>query len=265
MSNAKIIGKKASSSQFSANGIWSLNEIFLEHSNSSWPIPVPPIRDGLVLFLDAANPNSYSGSGTSWNDLSGKNNNATISGSFSYSSSNSGYITLSGGGGVSTVTSQDFNFSSNNFTIEYWFYGNTTMNSTNVYYLIAKTGNNAFLNGIWRSGLHPGDTYNTFSDVSKFGTSGSTTGYVGANYPVTGRWNHFAYTGNGSEYKFYVNGQPWATNTPAGITNEATNFIFGGPPDSFLGNVSIISTYDRGLSDQEILRNFDYFSPRYGI
>ena len=33
----------------------------------------------LLLNLDAANPASYSGTGTTWNDLSGNNNHGTLS------------------------------------------------------------------------------------------------------------------------------------------------------------------------------------------
>ncbi len=40
------------------------------------------VTDGLVLALDAANPKSYPGSGTTWYDLSGNNNNATLSSTF---------------------------------------------------------------------------------------------------------------------------------------------------------------------------------------
>jgi hypothetical protein len=36
------------------------------------------ITDGLVLCLDAANPKSYPGSGTTWTDLSGNGNNGTL-------------------------------------------------------------------------------------------------------------------------------------------------------------------------------------------
>jgi len=34
------------------------------------------ITSGLILNLDASNISSYPGSGTSWNDISGNNNNA---------------------------------------------------------------------------------------------------------------------------------------------------------------------------------------------
>jgi hypothetical protein len=36
------------------------------------------ITDGLVLYLDAANPKSYPGTGTVWSDLSGNGNNGTL-------------------------------------------------------------------------------------------------------------------------------------------------------------------------------------------
>ena len=36
------------------------------------------VTDGLVLCLDAANTKSYSGSGTTWTDISGKSNNGTL-------------------------------------------------------------------------------------------------------------------------------------------------------------------------------------------
>ena len=36
------------------------------------------VTEGLVLYLDASNEDSYSGSGTTWNDLSGNGNNGTL-------------------------------------------------------------------------------------------------------------------------------------------------------------------------------------------
>jgi len=49
------------------------------------------VTDGLVLYLDAANSNSYPGSGTIWYDLSGYNKNATI---YNSPSHNGKYFTL---------------------------------------------------------------------------------------------------------------------------------------------------------------------------
>ena len=43
------------------------------------------VTDGLILNLDTRSSNSYSGSGNTWNDISGNNYNATIIGGTSYS------------------------------------------------------------------------------------------------------------------------------------------------------------------------------------
>jgi hypothetical protein len=36
------------------------------------------VEDGLVMALDAANPKSYPGTGTTWFDISANSNNATL-------------------------------------------------------------------------------------------------------------------------------------------------------------------------------------------
>jgi hypothetical protein len=44
------------------------------------------VTDGLVLALDAGNPKSYPGSGTTWTDLSGNGNNGTLVNGVGYNS-----------------------------------------------------------------------------------------------------------------------------------------------------------------------------------
>ena len=53
------------------------------------------VRDGLVLNLDAAKRDSYPGTGTSWNDISGNQRNATLT---------SSTFTQEGGGGFTAGT-----------------------------------------------------------------------------------------------------------------------------------------------------------------
>ena len=52
------------------------------------------VTNSLVLALDAADKNSYrgSGSGTSWNDLSGNSNNVTLTNGPTFNGSNGGCI-----------------------------------------------------------------------------------------------------------------------------------------------------------------------------
>ena len=53
------------------------------------------ITDGLVLCLDAANRQSYPGSGTVWTDLAGSNN-GTLTNGPTFSSANGGSIVFDG-------------------------------------------------------------------------------------------------------------------------------------------------------------------------
>ena len=54
------------------------------------------VTDGLVLALDAANVNSYPGSGTTWGDLSGNANNGTLTNGPTFNSANGGSIVFDG-------------------------------------------------------------------------------------------------------------------------------------------------------------------------
>jgi hypothetical protein len=42
------------------------------------PITTGEVNNGLLLYLNAGNTSSYSGSGTTWYDLSGNNNHGTL-------------------------------------------------------------------------------------------------------------------------------------------------------------------------------------------
>jgi hypothetical protein len=54
------------------------------------------ITDGLVLYLDAANPKSYVSGSTTWGDLSRGGNNGTLVNGPTFSSANGGSIVFDG-------------------------------------------------------------------------------------------------------------------------------------------------------------------------
>ena len=54
------------------------------------------VTDGLVLCLDAGNNKSYPSSGTAWNDLSGNNNNGTLTNGPTFTGSFGGSIVFDG-------------------------------------------------------------------------------------------------------------------------------------------------------------------------
>ena len=57
---------------------------------------VSMVMDGLKLWLDASNPLSYPGTGTTWYDLSGNANNGTMVNGVTYSTANGGVMSFDG-------------------------------------------------------------------------------------------------------------------------------------------------------------------------
>jgi len=54
------------------------------------------VTDGLIVYVDAANPRSYSGTGNTWYDLSGNNNHMTLVNGVAYSTNNGGVMQTDG-------------------------------------------------------------------------------------------------------------------------------------------------------------------------
>jgi hypothetical protein len=81
------------------------------------------VQQGLVLNLDAGNPYSYAGAGTTWFDVSGNNYNGTLNSSPTYSINNGGSLAFNGstqyasGFGSSIVPT-----SSAAYTVSVWCY-----------------------------------------------------------------------------------------------------------------------------------------------
>lgn len=80
------------------------------------------VTSGLVMHLDAGNPASYPGSGTTWTDLTGNSNNASLYGGWSYDSANGGRIIFDGVNGYAPLYSArtGFPFGSSPGSISGW-------------------------------------------------------------------------------------------------------------------------------------------------
>ena len=81
------------------------------------------VVNGLVLYLDAASPRSYPGTGTAWTDLSGNGNNGTLTNGPTYSSANGGSIVFDG---VNDYVLTPVNIDANPNTVSAWFNASST-------------------------------------------------------------------------------------------------------------------------------------------
>ena len=201
------------------------------------------ITDGLVLYLDAANPYSYVSGSTIWNDISRGGNNGTIS-SGSYTNNNSGILTFNG-------TDGKVLFSSYNFPVNY----------TKV----------AFINTIDTSTRNilssntPVD--HAFWLINGNISAGHNVSYFVVQTPITtNTWNHVAVSFDNSTgtMKLYLNGVLKASNTAPLISTGGTYKIGEHSTNqSFNGPISSVLLYDRVLSDTEVLQNYNTQTIRF--
>ena len=218
------------------------------------------VQQGLVLNLDAGNPYSYAGAGTTWYDVSSIGNNSTLSNGPVYSPDIGGNIVFDGSDDFTDVTLSSL---TTTVTLEFWVkYTNLTNNmifgfaSYDIYALSGALGFNTANSDVY--GL-------TSTQVS------------GLN--IAGNWNHIvfvmrsdiSYTNN----KIYVNGvnqslsQVLSSEASGNRTfNSGNGRISGWKTDTSYkipGSIASFRAYNIELSAAQVLQNYNATKGRFGL
>lgn len=228
--------------------------------------PPPIVGDGLVLNLDAGNFRSYSGTGTAWNDLSGNDNNATLTNGPTYNSANGGSLLFDGVNDYSIIPYTPILAPTSQITLAAWV--TTDWQTTGNVRILSKTevgGYQLSINDIVGQigcTIHVGGTY-------RYCTVDKAT--------VTAGWHHMLVTCDGRYIKLYFDSVLVATTDLGSYMNltYAYNnpFIIASEPGSaeptntnFINaNIAQVFVYNRALSAQEVQQNFEANRGRYGI
>ena len=211
-------------------------------------------NSGLVLHLDAGNTASYSGSGTTWNDLSGNGSNVTLTNT-TFNSANGGSIVFNG---TSSYANFNANIGSTNVvTVEMWVKTNSLKAPTGAMYF----GFNLY--DAWTASGNIG--YNTASG-DQYGFLSNKVNYLG----IEGTWRQLVfvmYAGSKANNKIYVNTESQTLSQIQGTFSSVnSNFNSGaGRISSWLNdqnwlinmNVASFKIYNRELTQQEITNNFN--------
>lgn len=221
---------------------------------------VTGIWPNILVNLDATNVGSYPGTGTTWFDLSGNNNNATLFNGSSFDTDVRGNIRFDGNDDYSDI--QINGITSNIITIEMvvrWNRFNGGM----------FWGFNTY--DIWTNGNGLG--YNT-GGGDLYGISGGRVAALNLinNYKVY----HFVVIGSGNIPTFnriYINGNVETLSQQGGNTTNANGFNSGGLRISGWRNggysndmnIPLIRIYNRQLSDSEINSSAAIFKARFNI
>lgn len=230
--------------------------------------------DALSLYLDPGNTSSYSGSGTTWTDISDTGNDGTLSSSnvTHSSSTNGGIFTIAAGGYISFGTSLT-NISEvvRGFTFQA-FIKPTTINSYHgIFGAYGSTSGGRLYNwlrieggrlkwfttnssGSYQQSLGPYLTNNTWVNVCIVVTSNGT---------------------NSGQCKFYINGSLNTTNNLSDQSSAASNVEFrigqntrfSSTPynGQYYGDIGVYMWYSKELTASEISDNYDVFKSRYGL
>jgi hypothetical protein len=212
------------------------------------------VTNGLVLALDASDKNSYPGSGTTWTDLSGNNNNGTLTNGPTFSSANGGSIVFDGTNDYVDTgkTATQLGIYDANYTFDAWVYptdftGDRTMFGTD--------------GQATRQGLHLVFRNGTIYQGHYAADFGAGTGNLNA-------WNNicYTYTQSSGAALIYKNGILQGTGTIASFIGT-TNILIGrwGGAQYFIGNGGIYKIYNRVLSASEILQNYNAQKSRFGL
>jgi len=221
------------------------------------------VTDGLVYYLDAANPRCYSGSGNTLYDLC-----SGIAGTFwggsGYSSSNAGSFYLNGNNAIRFEDSTLMRPS--NFTISAW----AKFNSFDTYdTIITKSQTAATWGPPYLSYLIRANTNGTNLEYS-LGDGTFRPNQV-AYTLSTNTWYQFVMTYDGARVKGYLNNSVLVDNSLAITVGYAAHPVliggsYGASPfgETTYGNVSQTMIYNRALTAQEILQNYNATKKRFG-
>jgi hypothetical protein len=255
------------------------------------------VMDGLVLYLDAGNRISYPGTGTVWSDISRGGNNGTLTNGPTFNSGNGGSIVFDGTNDyaiLGNILNDVIAGNTPKYTFSVWIKFNALANNIN-YVLFNKVGDTTFgetqrqlgyvvrnltassYNGFQFESVQ----YNTLDTsvyrlVRTVGT-GLTTNVI---YNLVGTFDSSINTNDGLDrVNLYINsvvqsktlsftGGTLSNTFAAGTARLAIGAQLGtnpanAPQGPFNGSMYNIQFYNRALSAQEILQNYNATKSRF--
>ena len=208
------------------------------------------VTDGLKLYLDASNPSSYPGSGTTWYDLSGNNNNGTMV---------NGVTPLSNAmqfDGVNDYVTAPVLVPSRTYTVSFWINPATLADYNQI----------ISINGIWGGfTMHTGDGGNCWVGITDFDSNRISS--IGNNTYTLSTWQLFTFTFDNGMAILYKNGSSISSAT---LVNPAVSTLSGlsigtNSNATISGKINDTIIYSRALTAQEVNQIFNAQRHKYGI
>jgi hypothetical protein len=225
------------------------------------------VTDGLVLHLDAGNAASYPGSGTTWTDLSGNGNHATLINGPTFDSANGGSIVYDGSNDYAQVSSTSFTMGTSAYSIGGWIKASTL----NTSYSILITIGTGEISRQFYTGRVAGAQFGTSNSLGGGGYAQNIGGGIDGN----NEW-HYVYAvssgGSPATVSIYID-SVFKVSASFNLDIITNSVLIGAGNDGgtdgtnyFLnGNISTAEVYNRALSAAEIESNYNAIKGRYGL
>ena len=219
------------------------------------------VTDGLVLALDAADTNSYPGSGTTWSDLSGQGNAGTLVNA-TYNSSNGGYIYFDGTGDDCDLSSIP-PVNGNEITFSVWNYGIDSRQSSIIWLSGSSEIRMLQVHLPWSDNTVYFDAGDGVAGYDRIDKTASNSEYQG--------WHHWVFTKNATNGTMYIylDGSLWHSGTgktrTIGTPDTIRSIGSQGNSNYHRGYISNLQLYNRELSLTEVQQNFNALRGRFSI
>lgn len=223
------------------------------------------MTDGLVFYVDAANSKSYPGSGSTFSDLVGSDD-VTLYNSPTYSSDNGGIFSFDGGNeGGQTSTSTTL--LDGPMTVDAWAKPQTSSGDGTIIGNWTQTpAQESFL--LW---WDVGGTPNFRAITRTSGAAIKATSETATRGTVNA-WNHISVSVDTTSLKIYLNGSLQETVLTGSLISSLNRRAsiaadYNGTPGTgtrYLdGDIGAIKVYNRALSADEVLQNYNALKNRF--
>ena len=219
------------------------------------------VTDGLVLNLDASDKLSYSGSGTSWVDRSGNNNNGSLvnttfsNNTIQFDGTND-YVSV-GNVGTNSVKTVVCWFSMNNVNsnMALFGFGSEAINTQDIY--------------IWGGDNNGPFGFNHWNSDS-WGYSSAEDGIKNQGFfQIAAEFDFADYSNNA----LWLNGVSKPLSNQRGTSpqrSQSNNFGIGYNgwsvgSQKWDGAIASVLVYNRGLTTKEVLQNYNATKSRFGL
>jgi uncharacterized protein (TIGR02145 family) len=235
--------------------------------------------NGLLLNLDATNPLSYPGSGTTWNNLVTGNevSNFTIQSAGTYSPDNGGVIRFGNTSGGAQSSTGFSNLAA--YTVEVWVKPAGTMggydpsvqtNYTPCFFSEKSSGGVNMVLAYNARGLTAGTANSSYRYEAAINNGPWKSHQIATNYSSDlNNWVQIISTYDGSKLTIYRNGVSLGSSAALGISSLRTpspGYWIAhrwDMADGVYGDYSKVMMYNKALSASEVTTNYTAFNARF--